>query len=508
MMGLLFILSGICCEQDVKAPEFTKWEFARERIGHKVIVDGEMLNRVGADMADVKLTAIYYDGNRELRRSKTAKIAKVADKGRASFTLEADNVPNFTRYELYVEYGPTTRLYVGDEKSPSPTLKKAAPAALTLISTKDALPKSFPGDVVLTLAVRNDGGNEADEPTAVLGFKVRGEERLVRVLLDRSIAAGTEDTFDVTVPGMDAYTAYEARLTYLSSEGPRVPDPAGNPKEVVVRNLRMIRLVDGSGRITGSCKNGVDQPVGDVVVTFQIGKTDVPWTMPGTLAPGELRPFEFYVADCPSFEGGGGYDIKFNTVPKAAPAAFVPPASAKKVGTKSIETRQVKLPPPPGKTVNADPEMNVKNLNKGEYAVGIRGLMVVTGDYGKNNKYTGDVYLLRLVFIDDEGKPMKPTPTINATIYNKDQPYEKIQRIVEKQQWGADASKINSSTVASNTIACDKKSGELWVALVRTETPVFDPRADMTLVIPDIGIWSWKGLSGKFEAAPRPPDRK
>lgn len=508
MMGLLLILSGIWCSQDVKAPEFTKFDFVRERIGHKVIVEGAMLNRVGAELADVKLTSIYYDGNRELRRSRTARIAKVADKASAPFTLEADNVPNFTRYELYVEYGAITRLYTGDEKSPMPSIKKAAPASLTLTTLKDAPPKAFPGNVVVTLGVKNDGGNEAEEPTAVLSFKVRGEDRLVRVQLDRQVAAGTEDTFEVTIPAADPYTNFESRVTFLSSEGPRVPDPAGDPKEVVIRSLRMVRLVDGSGRITGSCKNGVDAIVGDVVVTFQIGKSDVPWTLPGTLNPGELRPFEFYVPDCPSFEGGGGYDIKFVTVPKAAPSAFVKAGSAKKTATKSIETRQVKLPPVPLKDKNNDPDLKVKTLNDGQYAVGIRGLMVVEGTYAKNNKYTGDVYLIRFVFLDDEGKPMKPAPTINATIYNKDQPYGKVQRIVEKQQWGADASKINSQTVSNDTIACDKKSGELWVALVRTETPTFDPKADITLVIPDIGIWSWKGLSGKFEAAPRAPDRK
>jgi hypothetical protein len=508
MMGLLLILSGIWCSQDVKAPEFTKFDFVRERIGHKVIVEGAMLNRVGAELADVKLTSIYYDGNRELRRSKTARIAKVADKGSAPFTLEADNVPNFTRYELYVEYGAITRLYTGDEKAPMPSLKKAAPASLTLTSIKDAPPKAFPGDAIVTLGVKNDGGNEAEEPTAVLSLKVRGEDRLVHVLLDHTIAAGTEDTFDVTIPGLEAYTNLEARMTFLSSEGPRVADPPPNVKEVAIRNLRMVRLVDGSGRITGSCKNGLDLTVGEVAVTFHIGKSDVPWTLPGTLNPGELKPFEFYLPNCPSFEGGGGYDIAFKEVGKAALSGFVKSASAKKTGTKSIETRQVKLPPPPVKGKNDDPDLKVKTLNDGQYAVGIRGLMVVEGTYGKNNKYTGDVYLIRFVFLDDEGKPMKPAPTINATIYNKDQPYGKVQRIVEKQQWGADASKINSQTVGDTTIACDKKSGELWVALVRTETPTFDPKADITLVIPDIGIWTWKGLSGKFEAAPRAPDRK
>jgi hypothetical protein len=508
MMGLLLILSGICCTQDVKAPEFTKFDFARERIGHRVIVDGVMLNRIGAEMTDVKLTSIYYDGNRELRRSKTVKVAKVAVNAAAPFKLEADNVPNFTRYELYVEYGAITRLYTGDEKSPLPTLKKAAPASLTLTSTKAALPKAFPGDVVVTLQVKNDGGNEADEPTAVMGFKVRGEERLVHVLLGRSIAAGTEDTYEVTVPGMDAYTDLEARVTFLSSEGPRVQDPPANLKEVAIRNLRIVRLVDGGGRVTGSCKNGLDLIVGEVSATFHIGKSDVPWTLPGTLNPGELRPFEFYLPDCPGFEGGGGYDIAFKEAAKADPAGFMKPPSSKKTGTKAIETRQVKLPPPPGKLKNDDPELKVKTLHDGEYAVGIRGLLVVDGTYTKNNKYTGDVYLIRFSFLDDEGKPMKPTPTINATVYNKDQFYLKVQRIVEKQQWGADASRINSLTVSNDTIACDKKSGELWVALVRTETPVFEPRADITMVIPDIGIWTWKGLSGKFEVAPRGPDRK
>src|SRR3954463_13129840 len=181
MTGLLLILSGIWCSQEVKAPEFTKFDFVRERIGHKVVVEGAMLNRVGAELADVKLTSIYYDGNRELRRSKTAKVAKVAVNGSAPFTLEADNVPNFTRYELYVEYGAITRLYTGDEKAPMPSIKKAAPASLTLTSIKEAPPKSFPGDVVVTLGVKNDGGNEADEPTAVLSLKVRGEDRLLHV---------------------------------------------------------------------------------------------------------------------------------------------------------------------------------------------------------------------------------------------------------------------------------------------------------------------------------------
>jgi hypothetical protein len=507
MTGFLFLLGGICFGQDVRAPEFTKFDFIRERIGHKVLVEGTFVNSTGAELADVKLTSIYYDGNRELRRSKTVRVAKVAAGGKADFTLEADQVPNFTRYELYVEYGQTTRLYTGDEKAPMPAIKKSALASLAVVSSKDAPPKTPPGDVVVTLGVKNDGGNEAEEPTAVLSFKVRGQEQVVRVRLDRAVAAGSEDTFEVTIPGMDAYASYDAKVTFLSVEGPRPADPPPNVKEVVVRSLRMVRLADGSGRVTGSFKNGLGLTVGEVAATFHIGKGDVPYTLPGTLTPGELRPFEFYVPNCPPFDGGGGYDVAFKEVAKAEPALSVRAPSAKKTGTRAVETRQVKLPPLPVKDKNNDPELNAKTRIK-DYAVGVRGLMMVEGSYGKNGKYTGDVYLLRMIFIDDEGKPMKPTPTINMTVYNKDQAWGKAQRIVTREQWNADATKINSGNVADNTIACDKKSGELWVAFVRTDGPAFEPRTDMTVVIQDLGTWSWKGLSGKFEVAAKTADSR
>jgi hypothetical protein len=506
MMGLLFLLSGIWF-QDGKAPEFTKFEFIRERIAHKVLVEGVLANTSGAELADVKLTSIYYDGNRELRRSKTAHIAKVGSGAKADFTLEADQVPNFTRYELYVEYGGTTRLYGGDEKAPMPALRKAAGPNLALVSSKDALPSSFPGDVVLAVTVKNDGGSPADEPTVVLGFKVRGQEQLVRVVLDRAIAAGNEDSFEVTLHDMEAYTSYESRVTFVFVEGPRPADPPPNVKELVVRSLRMVRMADGSGRVTGSFKNGLGIAVGEVSATFQLGKTDVPFTLPGTMAPGETRPFELYVPSCPAFDGGGGYDVGFKEVPKAEPAATVRAPSVKKTGTRTVETRQIKLPPLPAKDKNNDPELNAKTRIK-DYAMGVRGLMYVPGSYLNNGKYTGDVYLMRMIFLDDDGKPMKPTPTINMTVYNKDHPWGKVQRIVGKEMWNIDASKINSGNVADNTVACDKKTGELWVAFVRTDGPNFEPKADMTVVIPDLGTWSWKGLGGKFEVAAKTADSR
>ncbi|HLF95279.1 MAG TPA: FxLYD domain-containing protein, partial [Planctomycetota bacterium] len=91
--------------QDPSAPAFTKFEFARERIEHKVTVDAVLSNPSGKDLADVAVTSVYYDGAKELRRSRTARIAKIAAGASAAFRLEAEQVPNFSRYEVYVEAG-------------------------------------------------------------------------------------------------------------------------------------------------------------------------------------------------------------------------------------------------------------------------------------------------------------------------------------------------------------------------------------------------------------------
>ncbi len=116
---------------------------------------------------------------------------------------------------------------------------------------------------------------------------------------------------------------------------------------------------------------------------------------------------------------------------------------------------------------------------------------------------------MKLLFSDERGSGTQPTPTLHFVVYNGQEPYKKVQRIVTKEQWKADALKINKDTVADNTIACDKKTGELWVAFVRAD-PGFDPRIDLTLEIKGVGIWTWKGidLDSKYEVPAKGPDPK
>ena len=127
---------------------------------------------------------------------------------------------------------------------------------------------------------------------------------------------------------------------------------------------------------------------------------------------------------------------------------------------------------------------------------------------GQSTKYSGDTYLLIMAFTDEKGNAWQPTPTMNFVVYNGQEPYKKVQRIVTKEGWKADREKINQQTVADNTIASDKKNGDLWVAFVRTD-PGFDVRFDLTLEAKGVGTWVWKGLHAdmEYKVAAKGPDK-
>jgi hypothetical protein len=141
----------------------------------------------------------------------------------------------------------------------------------------------------------------------------------------------------------------------------------------------------------------------------------------------------------------------------------------------------------------------------------LKGCMKVEGisfKQGQSTKYSGDTFLVKILFTNEKGDPYQPTPILNFVVYNGNEPYKKVQRIVTKEQWKADVVKINKDTVADNTIASDKKTGELWVAFVRDSN--IDPKIDLTLEIKGVGTWTWKGvdLDSKYEVPAKGPDPK
>jgi hypothetical protein len=149
--------------------------------------------------------------------------------------------------------------------------------------------------------------------------------------------------------------------------------------------------------------------------------------------------------------------------------------------------------------------------DKGTPKIEIKGLWKVEGisfKQGQSTKYSGDTYLVMMNFSDEKGGAWQPTPTMNFVVYNGQEPYKKVQRIVTKEGWKADVAKINKDTVADSTIACDKKTGDLWVAFVRAD-PGFDTKFDLTLEVKGTGTWIWKGVYSdvEYKVAAKGPDK-
>ncbi len=491
--------------QDVP-PEFSKFEFARERIEHKVSADVVLVNRARTELTELRVTILFYDQDREVKRSKAQTVARIAPGGSAAFKIETVQVENFSRYEVLVEQGRKQRLYLGSNPERPPLLKKAEPAKLALTASQDTPPAAAPGDVALALTVRNAGESDAHEPHAVVTFldAKNAPVRKVRARLGSMIQAACEDTFEVTVPAVPAYAKAQVALAFLVSELPAWPEGPADAKEVDLRKNRILRFSDGVLCLTGTVRNGLGAAVKGVKATFKIGRESHLVTLEGVLGPGQTRDIELVVPD----PGGDAASFQVGYDDAGAAAATAPPAAPKAVSkrteTKVIETAPL-VKPPAVKTPEKPADSGPPKLS-----AGLKGMGVVDGYPLKNGTYSGDVPFVRLVFTDADGKPVQPTGTMNVVVYEGDRPVKKVQRIITKESWKLDIGKVTNLTVRHDILALDPKTNELWVAFHRSDGGPLagEPKVDVSLAIRDAGTWEWKAVGPKTETALRGPDKK
>lgn len=488
-MSLVLLLALASQEAELK---FTKWEFARERVGHKVIADAALFNGLESDLEELSLIVVYYDRDLELKRSKTVAIASLPSGKTVPLKIEVEQVPNFSRYQVYLAGGGGKWLFHGEDVLHPPSLKRKEPAKLEVVDVR------MTGSDV-TLVVKNVGQLDALEPTAQISFDGGAK---TRVRLAPSIDGASRDTFQVTVPGAPAARAVQATLAWLVSEGPSQRE--GEMRGVALRRFRTGRLTDGAVRVDGEVGNALDKAVDKVAISFSIGAKATVIQVPGTLQAGETRGFQAYVTDCPALDAVS-YEVAFESAEKDAKAVAPPKLpSSKRLESKGIEIAGPKIPPSAAPPKEVAPP---KEAAKPETRIELRGLLVAEGFYNKANKYTGDVYFLRVAFLDEKGKTLKPNAEFQiALVDGKKEPW-KIQRIVTAREWALDAARINNQTADATTIACDKKTGELWVGLVRTDSGEFTHKAEIRVDVKDEGSWVWRGMEGKYQSAPRSPDK-
>lgn len=494
-------------EPQAVAPQFTQFKFTRERVGHKVLVSAEFTNVTPAPLRKVYVIVVYYDGDRELRRSSVAHVPLIGVGRSAPLKMEARQVERFSKYLVAVTWDGGGRTYDGKDATSMPVARKATPARPAVVSAENFPPASFPGEAGVILKVHNGGEIGAQEPTAIFSFKDAAGRVVhkVRVLLDKESRAGWEDTYEVNIPNVPRYASVDVGVTYLAAEGPSWNEAPPGTKTVEIRKSRLIRLTEGVTRVSGVLTNSLAVPVQNVTLTFQFGGQSFPQLFKGVLPAGKGRPFEVYLPARASFDGAS-YTLAFETgVDAKAPAAVDPPKP--RVGrTESRQVKQVSLVMiPEGKKV-VEKQAELKITRPKLYA-SIPGLSMVDGYYLKNRKYSGDVWLVVMKFVDDKGKPAQPVGTITAVVYDGKKPLRKVQRIIKKQSWRLDVRRLTNFNIRPDVLAYDKQEKELYVALYRSEAPFVNFKADITLTVRNVGVWEWKGLTKESESGLRGPDR-
>lgn len=506
-LTLWALLPAAAAAAQTPAPEWTKFEIARERLGHKVLIDAELSNPGGAELTDLRLLVIFYSGRTEVRRSLAARLDRIPPGRSAPVRIEAEQVPNFDDFEAIVETGGRKFTYMPGAAGRPPVLKKDSIPRLVVVSCKDSPPAAFPGPVRLEVVIRNLSEAEARDPVVRVSFLDSAGTILhgAHVLLGPEIRGLSEDTFEITVPRVPEYSTAAAAPTWTASEIPSPAEPPPDAAEVALRGLRIRRLTDGTGYVSGTVRNGTSSAADRIRIDLRLGKKHHSHTLPGRLDPGAARRFEIFIPDCPPFEDGA-YSLSHKEASGAAPPAETEPAPAcRRTGSRPIggETAFVPekdardLKPKDPAPARRDPSLTVQ----------IRGAYIIDGIYLRGVK-TGDVIYLRLCFRDADGNPVQPTGSLTALLYDGDRPLKSIARNITRDSWKLDAAKINAQTANHEGTAYDARSGELWVGLLRCEPPHPSLRLDLKLTLPGFGVWTWKGLGDKLEAPARGPDEK
>lgn len=287
-----------------RVPRLSSWQLARERFGARVIADGILKYEGDEDLKDARLTLLYYDGARKVRESPAAQIGDLKKGKSTRFHVETEQVQNFSRFVLQLEVGDRRLEYVGNDVTRAPLPRKPGTPRLTSIATIEAVPGNSSGKVLISLNISNAGESEAQDVVATLLFPKAPPELVprIRVLLPEPILPGTRNLYRIEVSLVPNPSDVGVTLAWLSEVGPSLPEVAESSPEFGLGRCRILRLTDGSVRVSGTVRNGLTKPVEGVKVTFTLGSRNHVLHFREPFAPYQIRRFEFYLPECPPMD--------------------------------------------------------------------------------------------------------------------------------------------------------------------------------------------------------------
>ena len=112
------------------------------------------------------------------------------------------------------------------------------PAKVQVLNPSDKQPATFPGEAVFTLTVWNSGGSAARDAVVKLTLGTT----LLRVRLNDGVDPGSEDTYDVTIPGCPKYTTFKAEAISATDEANVPAGEITDAETIEVGDIRFVRF--------------------------------------------------------------------------------------------------------------------------------------------------------------------------------------------------------------------------------------------------------------------------
>lgn len=485
---LSLAVSALQTPAEKTGPEFTRFELSRERVRHRVIAEASLANLLAVDLDEVRVTIIFHDGDREVRRSPTAHLGKIPSGRSAPLTVETEQVEKFDRFEVLVESGERRFVYRGRDPTRPPEMLRAPPPRVEIAFIREQRPERFPGTVRLTAAVRNPGVSPAREPDLALEFLDPAGRplRRMRVRLSSAIPPASEETFEVSLPDCPEFVSLRARAACALADVPIPPDPFQRLAELEIGQCRLVRMTDGSVRVTGMIRNGLPRGARRVVVSFRLGGIEHPLSLDGTLGPGEVRPFECWIAGAGTVDGYA-YTVCFEEAEERAPAS---PGAGPAV--RSLGTRRIEAPAAAGPRAT----------------VALRGIAWIRPATEKTGRSKADVAFLKLAVRGPDGRAVYPVGTLLFAAQVENRPPVKGLRRISEEAWSKDAEELATAAGFPESVAYDPLSGELYVGLVAVEPKGAPLKLDISLKLEGLGEWEWKGLQAPFQSEAHGPNRR
>jgi hypothetical protein len=323
------------------------WKLERFRYGQgdkipkKVEAHITVTNKADRQIRDLRSKLTYLDSTGETVKETTMQFAAFLDPGKGHVFHFVDGfVPAFEAYEMLLEYQIEGKKHNFLYRSPDPTSlpvlwdNEPVKGAARLVILGREVSGDAKGGHKLYLRLRNLGDRDATGTKVIVEFRTENGREIgtwKKGLDDGIVPAGKEKVYRLPIDlKVGAYHSYVVRLDTPTQDEETLLAGGSftNAEEIELAEFKFTRLAARELSLEAKVRNGTKKQVAgpEVVIRLTDKATppkvlkEIPFEVPGALAPGEIRPVALRVPDCPPF-GGYSYEVSYaeRTAPVFAP---------------------------------------------------------------------------------------------------------------------------------------------------------------------------------------------